>query len=717
MTFVKFAKQRPYSIFLSVFITGFIYSLSCFTSASATIDTPPDTYHTDEKYLKYSIPMEEIIVTSIAYVTALEMPKSVSVITANDIESSGANNLAEFLSREANITFTSYSGNTKFSRLDIRGSGETSVSNVVTLIDGVRVNTPDLAGTDFSIISLNQIERIEIVRGANSVRFGSGATLGVINIITKRAKSNSLKLTHFRKSYDTNTSSVSTSLNREHHSLLFAGKFEESNGYREHNDFLNKDLLLSYDYRFNEDNRVSIKSQYHFDEYQLPGPLFLSELANGIDRRSGDLRGLEGETKDKTNLLHIKLKPLDNLGINSLLQYRERENFYWFGDDGTDPNYVRQDNLIDLSTFTANLTLNWESLSTPLKISGGIDYEKADYFRTLNGVEREFQNIRNVGDFISRAAFIHTEYEFFKRLNVSSGYRINVTDNNFEVQSIGEDTASSSCEFVNVSSFLIPIPNTCPLVLIKAQVQNDEWKDEVFEVGAVFSMTDTSSLYGNIASSFRNPNIDELALPTSDRQRLGTLRPQNSDHYELGIKYSGEMLSASLGFFHIETNDEIIFLPEGGINAGTNHNFNEKITRRGFELETRFYPHDAFVMQWNVGYVDAQSASNNRIPLVPTFNTSLFYGWDVNHSISFYAETKHVDERFDGNDFENTGTNKLDNYSITNVHLTINDKSEKFSLLFSVNNLFNEQYFSTGFNGGVYPAPERNYSLGISFDL
>ena len=126
--------------------------------------------------------IEEIIVTGLIPEPMHRLASSASLITAEDIARSGVNSLPELLSQLANITLKSYTGNAKASSIDIRGSGATSVSNVLVLVDGVKMNASDLSGVDFSLINLQHIERIEVIRGGNSVRYGSGASHGIINI-------------------------------------------------------------------------------------------------------------------------------------------------------------------------------------------------------------------------------------------------------------------------------------------------------------------------------------------------------------------------------------------------------------------------------------------------------------------------------------------------------------------------------------------------------
>ncbi|MGB1192750.1 MAG: TonB-dependent receptor, partial [Pseudomonadales bacterium] len=83
----------------------------------------------------------------------LDLPRSATVISSEDIALSTARNITELLAQQANIILKSYSGNSKFTSIDLRGSGDTSVSNILILIDGIRINAPDLSGPDFSILA------------------------------------------------------------------------------------------------------------------------------------------------------------------------------------------------------------------------------------------------------------------------------------------------------------------------------------------------------------------------------------------------------------------------------------------------------------------------------------------------------------------------------------------------------------------------------------
>ena len=72
------------------------------------------------------------------------------------------------------------------SSIDMRGFGEASKSNVLILVNGIRLNEIDMSNISFSNIPLTSIDRIEIVRGGSSATlYGSGAVGGSINVVTK----------------------------------------------------------------------------------------------------------------------------------------------------------------------------------------------------------------------------------------------------------------------------------------------------------------------------------------------------------------------------------------------------------------------------------------------------------------------------------------------------------------------------------------------------
>ncbi len=124
----------------------------------------------------------------------LDIPRSVSVITKQQIKSSGAVNLAELLSSQEGINVIGANQNPGSNQsFFMRGSGS---EQSVVMIDGIRVSDPssNTNTIDLSEISMIDVNRIEIVRGTHSTLYGSSAIGGVINIITEKGSNPGLNV-------------------------------------------------------------------------------------------------------------------------------------------------------------------------------------------------------------------------------------------------------------------------------------------------------------------------------------------------------------------------------------------------------------------------------------------------------------------------------------------------------------------------------------------
>src|SRR5262245_1612484 len=113
-----------------------------------------------------------------------DLPVGMSVFTQEDIRLSGATTLPEFLQRVPGLVARNNSGSPDLS-LDLRGFGVSGDQNNAVLLNGVRISENELVPAKISSAPLSSIERIEILRGSGSVAYGSGATGGAINIITR----------------------------------------------------------------------------------------------------------------------------------------------------------------------------------------------------------------------------------------------------------------------------------------------------------------------------------------------------------------------------------------------------------------------------------------------------------------------------------------------------------------------------------------------------
>jgi vitamin B12 transporter len=114
-----------------------------------------------------------------------EVGSSVSVVTGEQLRERQVRTAAEALQSLPGVHVSTNSTPASVTEVRIRG-GENN--HTLVLIDGVPANDPTNGAYDFSDLSVIDIERIEVIRGAQSVIYGSGAVGGVINIVTRSGR-------------------------------------------------------------------------------------------------------------------------------------------------------------------------------------------------------------------------------------------------------------------------------------------------------------------------------------------------------------------------------------------------------------------------------------------------------------------------------------------------------------------------------------------------
>ena len=118
--------------------------------------------------------------------TPKEIPAAVQVITRGEIAASGAKDVVDLLQKKAaTIDFAHLGGNNPaLAQIAPRGYGENGFGRMLVVVDGERLNSPDMNAPNLAQIGLGAIERIEILQGSQNVLHGDVGSAGMINIIT-----------------------------------------------------------------------------------------------------------------------------------------------------------------------------------------------------------------------------------------------------------------------------------------------------------------------------------------------------------------------------------------------------------------------------------------------------------------------------------------------------------------------------------------------------
>lgn len=144
---------------------------------------------TGDEVLYLSRTLDRVVITTNKYPKKQSQTgKVTTVIPKETLERLQGRSLGEILNTVAGVTINGANNNSGTNlRTSIRGSSD---GNVLILIDGLPANDPSVISNyyDLNFIHPSQIERIEVLKGAQSTLYGSDAVSGVINIITKRTE-------------------------------------------------------------------------------------------------------------------------------------------------------------------------------------------------------------------------------------------------------------------------------------------------------------------------------------------------------------------------------------------------------------------------------------------------------------------------------------------------------------------------------------------------
>ena len=118
-------------------------------------------------------------------VSVEKIGSAVSVITGEELQQRQIRNAADALRSMPGVYVSRSAGFGGETQVRLRGA---EANHTLVLIDGMVANQPGTGEFDFALLSTDQIERIEVIRGAQSGLYGSGAIGGAINIVTKTGK-------------------------------------------------------------------------------------------------------------------------------------------------------------------------------------------------------------------------------------------------------------------------------------------------------------------------------------------------------------------------------------------------------------------------------------------------------------------------------------------------------------------------------------------------
>jgi len=465
-----------------------------------------------ESYAQEDVGLDRIVVTPYRYEDQInKAPAAVTIIGPAQIKTSNAQSIPELLRTQTGVIVRDWYGNGAKVCADIRGFGEQAPMNTVVLIDGRRINEVDISGADWTQIPLNQVEKIEILRGSSgAVLYGDNASGGVINIITKKGSGKTTWDIEMQAgSYDMNKQMLNVGGSEKGLSYYASASHDSTHGYRENSHYKAQDFALRLDYEVDPEFSLRLHNGVHDSNYGLPGELSDQDLIT-LGRRAskyGDDYAKDHDWFVDTGATKI-LADWGKIDIDFSYRSRQVDSFWrvFYGGWG---NPIKHDRINTIG-LTPKYILERPIAGHSNSFIAGIDFYRADYSSDAydySDVAQEFTRINK----ISQGYYLQDEMELINKLYASVGWRYEKADYEFDYHNApGTDTLDSDIS-----------PSK-----------------KAYNAGLVWRYKDASSIFVNMARSFRFPATDEYSLTWPVHGIDTTLKPQEAKDYEVGIKHN-----------------------------------------------------------------------------------------------------------------------------------------------------------------------------------
>ncbi len=490
----------------------------------------------------------------------------------------------ELLSKTVGVDVTNRGGEGEFSTVSIRGS---SSEEVAVFLDGVRLNTT-LGGTvDFSTIPIDSIERIEVIRGNASARFGTGAMGGVINIVTKRVGA--------KRAIDIKLTGASFQT------------LKTSESWREPGD--DWDLVLAHNHRSTGGN---------FTFMSLPVTL------NGIP--VGSSREF---TRDHNRSISENVLAKIGLNITDNLHLTIQNDFYWtdrqvpgMEDETTmlaPANPLQANEEIFRDTAALKLDLN-KFFIEDLSWQTGITYSmNRDHFTDPTpaiGDPIDVTTLSQSPEFYTRWMHIFMSEDVNLASTLRYQFRYDRSSDSSPTVSrtmMGTHGRNSNSIFIEESLGLL---NDRIIITPQGRFENasDRETRMSWKVGLIGKPLKWLTLKANGGSAFRYPSFNELYYPDQGYMRGNpNLDDETSIGFDIGFILKPKYASLEASYFKNYVDNMIVWVPISATTIQPVNTFSVDI--QGIELQGSLDPIKYIHIDANYTWLDAHySGSARRLP-------------------------------------------------------------------------------------------------------
>ncbi len=579
--------------------------------------------------------------------------KVVTVITKEQLEKNTGKSVAQVLNEQAGIVVNGSLNNAgSVQTVYMRGA---SAGRTLILIDGIPVNEPSTITNDYdlNLFSINDVERIEICKGAQSTLYGSDAIAGVINIITVKSI--------ITKTFEGKATVTAGNLNTYKANVQLYGNIDKFTYTARYAKVTTSGISSAYDStgtkNFDKDgydgNVANASVQFKATK-QLNFKVFtmFSQYRSDIDA---------GVFTDKTAYFINNRSAISGAGFNfksdavmlvGNYQYTKLKRLY-------DDNYTAGSQYFSLNDY--NAISQFAEFYTSVKLGGG--------FTLLSGADYRYGSYNN-------------QYK-----SVSSFGPYNST---FKDTSVSQTSMYASLSFLDAKKHLsVDLGG-------RLNTHSRYNFNYTYTFNPAYNFNDNWRVFGSIATGFKAPGLYQLSINPK-------LLAEASINYEAGVQYQNKRINTRLVYFNRKIDNGIDY------NYITYSYFNYiKQKVNGLEYEVSVKPTEKLTITGNYTLLIGEETSQNRVTNKdtvtynyllrrPKHTANITLGLQASSKLYISLLGKYVSSRKDVGGYAKADVN-LDAYFIVGANAAYNI-SKVIKVFADAQNITNKQFFDVrGYN-------------------
>jgi vitamin B12 transporter len=609
--------------------------------------------------------IQEVVITDTKFAQSKEKSgKIIEKITAKDLENKKGQSLANVLSQVAGVEVNgNNSGTGKNLEYYIRGGRS---RQVLIVVDGVPVTDASGIGLqyDLRLLPVDQIESIEIMKGAASTLYGSGAVTGVINVTLKKSAKKDIEGTAYINLGTQNIANQNKTSPQDFNqgfslngtkgkvSYLTALNSTETKGISEASGI---DFETDYFSRVNALQKLGVKFNSEFS---------LDAFAN-YDRLKSSFDG--GNFADETA----------NVSLSE--QFRV----------GFSPKYKYVNGELNLVTAFTNLERYYDTYSS--------------WTSTINNSYYKSRSFN---------ADLFNKYNFSKQLFLILGTQFQFMD--MEEETVYENISNKQANFNVIDPYATVVYNSSFGLNVNAGARLN--KHNIYGNHATFNVNPSYNfeklplkLISSYSTAYITPSLYQLYSPYGNLN----LKPEENTTIEAGFEttlLNKKITLNAVGFYREELNRYEFFTDMTTFESQYVNN-NDLVIAKGVETSLVYKPFSYLAINGNYTFTQVAEAQSR---LIPKNKANVSVAVDFTKRIHWNAQYQYVQARndsfFDMNTFATVNT-VLDTYQLVNSNISFDVLPNKLSIFGAVTNILDKEFVE---NIG-YSTRGRNYKLGLNF--